>query len=171
MGSNHNTGMCIPYTVRETPDKGRGVFADTAIPRGSAVWRHVAGQYAVYDERLLKALLSNLPDSEAVYVLTHIYCMSEFPEYMIWVFDEGELINHSDQPTLLTHTDSSYYGRPPANSAQEVATTILGGHFTLLAARDIEAGEELTHDYNTTPDDPPYYDTLSEQYDVSWEWL
>ena len=47
----------------------------------------------------------------------------------------------------------------------------MGGHFTLLAARDIEAGEELTLDYNTDPEDPLYYSTLCEQYGVSWEWL
>ena len=171
MGSNQNTGMCIPYTVRETPDKGRGVFADAAIPKGSTVWCHVAGQYAVYDDRSLKALLSNLPDSESVYVLTHIHCMPEFPEYMIWVFDDGERINHSEQPTLLTKTRPGYNKGSPAISAKDVSTALLGGHFTLVAARDIEEAEELTLDYNTDPEDPSYYDSLCEQYDVSWEWL
>ncbi len=163
--------MCIPYTVRETPDKGRGVFADVAIPRGSTVWRHVAGQYAVYDERSLKALLPNLPDSEAVYVLTHILCMPEFPEYMIRVFDDGELINHSDQPTMLTHTRPGYDEVSTATSTKDVSTALLGNHFTLVAARDIEKGEELTLDYNEDPEEPQYYDTLCEQYDVTWDWL
>ncbi len=171
MGSNQNTGMCVPYTVRETPDKGRGVFADAAIPRRSTVWRHVAGQYAVYDERSLKALLSNLPDSEAVYVLTHIHCMPEFPEYMIWVFDDGELINHSDQPTLLTHTRPGYDVASAAACTEDVSTALLGNHFTLVAARDIEKGEELTLDYNDDPDDPQYCDTLCEQYGVTCDWL
>ncbi len=171
MGSNQNTGMCIPYTVRETPDKGRGVFADAAIPKGSTVWRHVAGQYSVYDERSLKALLSNIPDSEAVYVLTHIHCMPEFPAYMIRVFDDGELINHSDQPTLLTQTRHGYDEVSAATSIKDVSTALLGNHFTLVAARDIEEGEELTLDYNDDPEDPQYYDTLCEQYGVTWEWL
>lgn len=171
MGSNQNTGMCIPYTVRETPDKGRGVFADAAIPGGTTVWRHVASQYAVFDEPSLKALLSYLPDSEALYVLTHIHCMPEFPRYMIWVFDDGVLINHSDQPTLVTHTSSGYNQGPPASSTREVSTALLGDHFTLVAGRDIEEGEELTLDYNDDPDDPGYYDTLCEQYGVKWDWL
>ncbi|MCP3996307.1 MAG: SET domain-containing protein [bacterium] len=106
-----------------------------------------------------------------MYELTHIHSMEEFPGFMIKVFDDGELINHSDQPTLLTNTDSGYSGAPPANSVQEVVTTIREGHFTLIAARDIEAGEELTLDYNTDPEGPPYYDTLCQQYGVSWEWL
>jgi hypothetical protein len=157
--------------VGTTPNKGRGLFADAFIPVGTTVWRHVAGQYAVYDERSLKALLSNLPDSEAVYVLTHIHCMPEFPEYMIWVFDDGELINHSDQPTLLTHTRPGYDEVSAAAYTEDVSTALLGNHSTLVAARDIEKGEELTLDYNDDPEGPQYYDTLCEQYGVTWDWL
>ncbi len=62
MSCDQNTGMCIAYTVRETPDKGRGLFADAFIHEGTTVWHHVAGQYSVYDERSLKALLSNMSD-------------------------------------------------------------------------------------------------------------
>jgi len=171
MGSNKTTGMCIPYSVHETSDKGRGVFADAAIPNGSTVWRYVAGQYAVYDERSLKALLSSLPDSEAVYILTHIHCMLEFPDYMIRVFDDGELTNHSDQPTLITHTRPGYDDVSTATSTKDVSSALLGNHFTLVAARDIEEGEELTLDYNDDPEGPQYYDTLCEHYGVTWDWL
>jgi hypothetical protein len=171
MGTNQNTGMCIPYTVRETPDKGRGIFANAFIHEETTVWSHVAGQYAVYDERSLKALLSNMPDSEAVYVLEHIYCMPEFPEYMIRVFDDGELTNHSDQPTLLTQSRPGYDEVSAGTSTKDVSSALLGDHFTLVAARDIEEGEELTMDYNDEPENPQYYDTLCEQYGVTWEWL
>ena len=171
MISSDPRGLCIPYVVRTTPSKGRGLFADADIPEGTTVWRHVAGQYGVYDERSLKALLSYLPDTEAIYVLTHIHCMPEFPEYMIWVFDDGELINHSDQPTLLTQTQPGYDEVSAATSTKDASTALLGNHFTLVAVRDIEEGEELTHDYNDDPEDPQYYDTLCEQYGVTWEWL
>ena len=124
MGSNQNTEMCIPYTVRETPDKGRGVFADAAIPKGSTVWRHVAGQYSVYDER-----------------------------------------------SLLKHTRPEYDQVLTATSTKYVSNALLVNHFTLVAARDIEEGEELTLDYNDDPDGPQYYDTLCEQYGVTWDWL
>ncbi|MCP4410669.1 MAG: SET domain-containing protein [Gammaproteobacteria bacterium] len=111
-----------------------------------------------------------MPDSEAVYVLEHIHCMPEFPEYMIRVFDDGELINHSDQPTLLTHTRPEHDEVLAATSTKDVSSALLGDHFTLVAARDIEEGEELTLDYNDDPEGPLYYDTLCEQYGVSWEW-
>jgi SET domain-containing protein len=143
MISSDTHGLCIPYVVRIAPNKGHGLFAEAAIPKGTTVWRHVAGQYAVYDERSLKALLSNLPNSEALYVLEHIYCMPEFPEYMIRVFDDGELTNHSDQPTLLTHTRPGYDEVLAATSTKDVSSVLLGNHFTLVAARDIEEGEEL----------------------------
>jgi SET domain-containing protein len=97
--------------------------------------------------------------------------MPEFPEYMIRVFDDGELINHSDQPTLLTHTRSGYDEGSPAISAKDVSTALLGGHFTLVAARDIEETEELTLDYNDDPEGPEYYDALCKQYGVKWDWL
>jgi len=171
MSTSDTHGLCVPYVVRTTPDKGRGLYADAFVPQGTTVWRHVAGQYAVYDEQSLKTLLSNMPDSEAVYVLTHIFCMPEFPEYMIRVFDDGELVNHSEQPTLHPKTGPGYNKGSPAISAKDVSTALLGGHFTLVAARDIEEAEELTLDYNTDPEGPSYYDTLCEQYDLSWEWL
>ncbi len=171
MSNSDSHGLCIPYLVRTTSNKGRGLFADSFISAGTIVWRHIAGQFTVYDERSLKALLSHLPHSEAVYVLMHIHCMPEFPEHMIWVFDDGELINHSDRPTLITHTRPGYDEVSVATCIEDVSTAILGNYFTLVATREIEKGEELTLDYNDDPEDPPYYDTLCEQYGVNWDWL
>lgn len=171
MSSSVTHGLCVPYVVRATPNKGRGLFAVAEITEGKTVWRHVAGQYAVYDERSLKALLSDMSDSDAVYVLEHIHCMPEFPEHMIRVFDDGELINHSDQPTLRTHTRAGYDEGSGATSTEDVSSILLGDHFTLVAVRDIEEGEELTLDYNADPENPRYYDALCEQYGVKWDWL
>ena len=171
MADNQTTGMCVPHTVREAPGKGLGVFTDAPIPAGSTVWRHVANQYLVYDETSLKALLSGMPDSEAVYLLTHIHCMPEFPDYMIRVLDDGQFINHSDQPTLLVHTSSEYDSGLATNSLKDVSSALEKDYFTLVAARDIGQGEELTLDYNDDPEGPQYYDMLCEQYGVTWDWL
>ncbi len=171
MKTSDSLGLCIPYSIRVTPDKGRGLFADSAIREGATVWRHVPGQFAVHDQQSFKTLLSNMSCREAQYELTHMHSMAEFPGYMIKVFDDGELMNHSEQPTLITNTDPEFYEMPPATSVQEVTTALMGGHFTFLAARGIETGEELTYDYNTGPEDPLYYNILCEEYGVSWEWL
>ena len=163
--------MCISYTIREIPDKGRGVFATEAIPSGSIVWRHVAGQYSVYDEGSLISHLSSVSDGEAMYVLEHIYCMHEFPKYMIRVLDDGALINHSDHPTLGTHTKPAKDKDFAATSPEAVSAALLRDYFSLVAIRDIEEGEELTLDYNDDTDDPAYYHDLCEKYGVSWDWL
>ena len=171
MVSNHSTGMCVPYSIRETPDKGRGIFADAKIHKGSTVWRHVAGQYTVHDERSLKELLAKSSHSEAVYELTHVFCVAEFPGYMIRVFDDGELMNHSAQPTVVRNATYKDLEAPSIASAQDVLDALMDSHFSLIAARDLEVGDELVLDYNTDPQDPIYYEILCKQYGVSWEWL
>ena len=166
-----NTGLCVPYAVRLTTDKGRGVFADAVIPKGTVVWRHVPGQYAVYDEGTLEGLLANLSHSEVVYELTHMFGLPEFPGYMIRVLDDGVLMNHSSPPTVVMNNASGAYDASCINSAQDVADALLHDRFALIAAQDLDVGDELTNDYNTDIEDPPYYDVLCEQYGVSFEWL
>ena len=174
MASDDNAGFCVPYTVRFTPDKGRGVFADAPIRKGTILWRYVRGQYAVYDERLLKELLTKLSRSEVVYELTHMFGLPEFPGYVIRVFDDGVLINHSRKPTVVMNNASGdneipYHTSP--QDVQDVEDVLLNDRFALIATQDLKAGDELTHDYNIGIEDPAYYDALCEQYDVSWPWL
>jgi SET domain-containing protein len=174
MASNDKAGFCVPYTVRVTPDKGRGVFADAPIRRGTIVWRFVRGQYAVYDERSLEEFLAKLSRSEVVYELEHMFGTPEFPGYLIRVLDDGVLINHSPQPNVAVNNGSGDDEIPYNTSPQdvrEVADALLHDHFALIAIQDLKAGDELTHDYNIGVEDPPYYDALCEQYDVSWPWL
>ena len=174
MASNDNTGFCVPYTVRVTPDKGRGVFADAPIRKGTILWRHVRGQYAVYDERSFKELLAKLSRRDVVYELEHMFGAPEFPGYMIKVFDDGVLINHSRQPTVVVNSDSGGSDIPyntSAQNVQEVADALLNDRFSLIATRDLKVGDELTHDYNVGTEEPPYFDALCEQYDLSEPWL
>lgn len=173
MASNDSTGFCVPYTVRVTPDKGRGVFADAPIRKGTILWRHVRGQYAVYDERSLKEFFSNLSCSEVIYELNHMFGIPEFPGYIIRVLDDGVLINHSDQPTVVMNNGSGDNMIPYNTSAQgvkEVEDALLNDRFALIATQDLKVGDELTHDYNIGIEDPPYYDAMCEQYNVSWPW-
>jgi SET domain-containing protein len=177
MASDANSGFCVPYTVRVTPDKGRGVFADAPIRKGTILWRHVRGQYAVYDERSLNEFLASMSRSEVIYELTHMFGISEFPGYTIRVFDDGVLINHSRQPTVVMNKGSGENAIAYDTSAQdvqnvqEVEAALLNDRFALIAAQDLKVGDELTHDYNIDVEDPPYYDALCEQYGVSWPWL
>jgi SET domain-containing protein len=174
MTSNASSGFCVAYTVRVTPDKGRGAFADALIPKGTIVWRFVRGQYAVYDERSLKEFLAALSRAGAVYELEHMFGAPEFSGYVIRVLDDGVLINHSSEPAVAVNNgpgeDEIPYTTSP-RGVEDVADALLNDRFALIAIRDLKAGDELTHDYNIGVEDPPYYDALREKYDMSDPWL
>jgi SET domain-containing protein len=174
MAINDHTGFCIPYIVRDTVDKGLGIFAIAPICKGKILWRHVRGQYAVYNERSLKAILGQLSHREVVYELKHMFGLPEFPYYVIRIFDDGVLINHSHQPNTAMNNavgdnDIPYNTSP--QDAQDVEDALLNDRFALVAIQDISVGDELTMDYNLCIEDPMFYDTLYEQYGVSEPYL
>ena len=88
-------GFHFPYMIEETTDKGLGVFAGKAIRQGSIVWRHVPGQYVVYDEQTFKALIAKMSRADVVYQLTHVFGLKDFHGVLIRILDGGALINHS----------------------------------------------------------------------------
>ena len=174
MKNNDNTGFCVAYTVRDTHDKGRGVFAGAPIAKGMILWRHLRGQYAVFDERSLKEMLAKLSRSEAAYELTHMYGLPEFPGFIIRIFDHGVLINHSRQPTAEMNIGSDDNEIPLNGSPQniqDVEEALLNDCFALIATKDLKPGDELTTDYSIGIEDPAYYDELCEQFDVTEPWL
>jgi hypothetical protein len=174
MADSDNTGFCVPYTVRDTPDKGRGVFVEVPVRKGTIVWRFVRGQYAVYDERSFKELVAKLSPSEVVYELEHIFGAPEFPGYVIRVFDDGVLINHSHEPNIEVNSASGDneipYNTSPQN-VQDVVDALLNDRFALIAIQDMEVGDEVMHDYNVGIEDPPFHTALYEQYNLSDPWM
>jgi len=173
MATHHiqNSGMCIPDTVRSTPDKGLGVFAEAGVCEGSTVWHHVPGQYEVLDEDSLASILANGSREDAVDLLTHIISVEEFPGYMVRIFDEGALMNHSAQPNVKRKYSADDYQNSSINSALDVSKGLKDSHFSLVAACDLAIGDELLMDYNAEPDDPEYYEDACRRYEVTWEWL
>lgn len=167
-------GFCHLHGVRETKDKGLGVFAREPIAKGAVVWRHVPGLYTVYDEISFRAKIELLPAADVVYELTHVFGLEDFPGCLIRVFDDGVLINHASDPTLVTNNSA------PAGQVQDVGSpdylhrvseALLDDRYALVATRDIESGEELTNDYRAEDDCPPYYDALCERYGVREDFL
>ncbi len=59
--SDKDDGFCFSYEVKESAGKGLGVFAMEPIKKGSIVWRHVPGQYVVYDEKTVPIRLTQTP--------------------------------------------------------------------------------------------------------------
>jgi len=174
MTSNDKTGFCVSYTVRDTPDKGLGVFTDVPTSKGTILYRNIREQLKVYDEQSLKEFLGQLSKSEVVYELTHMFGLPEFPGYIIRISDDGALINHSSQPTTAMSNRSGDneipYNTSPQN-IQDVEDAFLSDRFALIAIQDVKAGDELTMDYNIAVEDPSYYDALYEEYGVSESYL
>lgn len=167
------SGFRVPYTVKETPDKGRGVFAEAPLNKGDILWRFVPGQYAVYDERTFLAAIKGMSKADIAYELTHAFGMKEFPDYLIRISDDGVLINHADDAN--TATQSTLSDEQPvlavAQTIQDVTKALLGDRYALIALRDIAAGEELTNNYEIEVADPPFYLTLCDQYGVDEDYL
>ena len=59
----------------------------------------------------------------------------------------------------------------PCSNMRDVQDALLDERFSLVANQDLTAGEELTMDYNIGIEDPPYFDLLYEQYNISEPWL
>lgn len=172
--TNSNSGFCIPYTVHGTSDKGLGVFAGATIRKGTVIYRNLQGQFKVYDECSLKKCLAQLSHNEVTYELTHMFGIPEFPGYIIRFFDDGVLINHSRQPNMEMNNSSgeneNLYSTSP-QGIQDVEDHLLSDRFALIAIQNVEAGDELTLDYNNCVEDPLYYDDLCEQYGISESYL
>lgn len=167
-------GFLYAYSVKETPDKGLGVFAGQAIKAGCLVWRHVPGRYAVYDEPSFKALIADMTPAQTVYELTHVFGLPDFPNCVIRVFDAGVLFNHSSDHNLATNNASQ--NDAPLDEAspqyiENVSKALLGDRYAMIATRDIEAGEEFTNNYALDIGDPPFFEEIYDQYDIDDSYL
>ena len=168
------TGFCFQYGVEKTEDKGLGVFARESIKKGSVVWRHVPGVFVVYDEHSFKVMIAKMSHEEVVYELTHVFGLEDFPGCLIRVHDDGVLINHSSDPTLVTNNAAPASPSFDVNSRRylhKVTEALHDDRYSLVATRDIESGEEFTNDYSVEDACPPYYDNLYEQYGVCEDFL
>lgn len=168
-------GFCISYAVKQTSDKGLGVFANEPIKRGSIVWRYVPDQFIVHNEQTFMALLENMTHAEVVYELTHVFGMQDFPGCLVRVLDDGVLFNHATDPNLITNHAMQNASSSPDDASpdyrQVVAKALLDDRYAMIATKDIEVGDELTNDYNRECFDPPFYDALYGQYGIDDSYL
>jgi hypothetical protein len=113
--------LLIRASVRPSPIHGLGCFTEERISAGQVVWIFDAR----IDTRVAIADLPTLPGSARDFLLAYRYEeMHEGERTIVLCGDHAKYMNHSDAPNLI---DSE----------------------TNIAARDIEAGEELTCNYYT----------------------
>lgn len=167
-------GFYFPYVVKKTTGKGLGVFADEAIKKGSIVWRHVPGQYIVYNEQTFNAVIEKMAHADVVYELKHVFGLKDMPGCLIRILDDSVLINHSSDANLTTHGSAANGTQLDVTSndyMQNVTGALLDVRYALVATRDIEVGEEFSNNYFTDAVDPPFYQVLCDHYGVSEDYL
>jgi hypothetical protein len=167
-------GFLFDYYVDEVAGKGLGVFAAEPIKQGSVVWRHCSGVFRVFDEPAFRECISAMSPEDVVYELTHVHAFEDFPGCLVRALDDGIFINHCDAPTLVANYETPAGHRLDCRASdylQRVAAALLDDRYSLMAARAIAVGEELTNDYNLDDDCPHYHDALCAQYGVTEEYL
>jgi uncharacterized protein len=97
-----------------------GLIAQTLIPKGTKVWEFMPGFDVIIPEAEL-ARLSPIAQTQVIY---WAYFDLETREFVL-SGDDDRFTNHADEPN----------------------TTVIDNGYT-IANRDIQAGEEITADYN-----------------------
>lgn len=113
----------IRARIAPSPIHGLGVFTLEKIPKGAPVWQFTPG----FDLDLDPALVADQPEPQRDRLLHYGYVDPRLNRYILCC-DDARFLNHSDAPNLLPDYSADRYGID-------------------RAARDIEAGEELTVNY------------------------
>lgn len=117
--------MLIRTKVAPSQIHGLGVFADEFIPKGTILWKYVAG----FDLRFSGQDIEKLPDPIQEFIRTYAY-VSLISGYYILSPDNARFYNHSKDPNTVGIAMDATYGE-----GADIAT------------RDIREGEEITCDY------------------------
>jgi hypothetical protein len=168
------TGFQVRYSAGTSAGKGLGVFARERVAKGRVVWRHVPGVFTVYDEPAFRARIASMSPAEVIYELTHVHALEDFPGCLIRALDDGILVNHAWEPTLVTNnTGPAGITLDPRSPRylREVAAALVDDRYSLVATRDIESGEELTNDYTAEDACPAFYDNLYARYGIRDDYL
>ena len=112
----------VRISLRSSAIQGLGCFAEEPIRKGQVVWQFDPR----FDIRIPLSELSNFPLALQEHFLVYTYVENDNgQEVMVYCADLSKHVNHSDTPNLIDTADN----------LQEIA------------ARDIDAGEELTCNY------------------------
>jgi SET domain-containing protein len=112
--------LLVSASLKPSDIHGLGCFTDERIEKGQVVW--VYSDWI--DQRIPVAEMDSLPPATRTFLDIYGYSeMFEGQKVVVLCGDHSRHMNHSDTPNLLDEGQTSY------------------------AARDIDAGEELTCNY------------------------
>ena len=133
-------GFQTPYEARDTPDRGRGLFAAAPVCSGAIIWRLVPGANALVfrGEKDIRAYLqAKLSTHEQRRdFIDHSF---HYAGKVIYILDEGKLMNHDKSPNVVSDENGNVF-----------------------AARDVAKGEEFLEDYGSFEHPKWYYDLHDE---------
>ena len=118
--------MMIETELKPSPIHGLGVFLLRPVRRGQLIWRFDSRIDRVYTEDEL----ATLPEHVQRYLRTYSTWHAQTRLFVL-CGDNGRFFNHLETPSTIS--DAISFGED-------------------RAARDLEAGEELTSDYKTICD-------------------
>ena len=116
--------LLVPSELRPSPLHGIGLFASAPIARGTAVWRFAPG----FDQEFDDAEIDRMEPHVRGFFDTYGY-LDRTTKRLILCFDNARFTNHSESPNLRPDYAQDPFGID-------------------VALRDIDAGEELTLDYD-----------------------
>jgi SET domain-containing protein len=123
--------LLVPVRIDLSTIHGLGVFALDRIAEGTPIWRFTPG----FDLDLDPRLLDEQPAHFRQTMLHYGYIDSSLNRFILCC-DDCRFMNHSDSPNIRIERHVDRYGVD-------------------VAARDIEAGEELTVDYDSVEGSRP----------------
>ena len=123
LGLEAEAMLLVPTRVDRSAIHGLGLFAVESIPMGTLVWRFTKG----FDLDLDPRLLEEQPPHFRQIMLHYGYIHPKLNRFILCC-DDYRFANHSNTPNIRIELGADPYGFD-------------------MAARDIEAGEELTVDY------------------------
>jgi hypothetical protein len=136
------SGMKVPYEVRLSPGKGRGLFTTEKIKKDVTIWEStMTGKFP--DEISWRRYLSTIPYDLACesIVWSYVWRRDENDENAVYIdLDDGALMNHYNEGKEM-------------NAIQTPE-----GFF--VTTRDIEEGEEIIISYDGLTSDIDWYEAI-----------
>lgn len=136
--------MQVRYEIRESIDRGKGVFTLEKIAKGTCVWKFIEEvNVNIYNESELREHFGSISDEERDRIIDIAFADYGCKAYSVMVpLDDSQFFNHSD-----THNIGKFHlcYEAPKNDRKEVSRMPAARHS--YALRDIEVGEELFENY------------------------
>ena len=164
----NDNGFKIPFEVRQSPGKGRGIFCTEFVRKGQFVSEARCGRF--YTEEQWREFLTSVPHELAKDCTDWAYVEKFKGRSAVWLdFCEAALMNHGDRESrwkkLCCSLRRSRYSEFAGSDKANVEEKIHNGRWISYAIRDIHAGEEILCDY----EDFHNYDEPLSWFEDTWD--